>query len=132
MAFIKVDPDAWQALPTSQEAARQKRRHWSACPRCSADLGLEHLRARVAWHQSCPGCGIQLLPVLWQRISVLVLSYILAAGVPAFEGTRGFALLFATFFFWVPALLVANVLFFRIISPKYIEKRDAVITLFRQ
>ena len=94
MSFVKVDPDAWKAPRThGRVRQQQKRRPWSACPRCSTDLRTKPFRSPT-WHQSCPVCGTQCLPIWWQRYLMVAIAYALAVMVPALNGARDFGLLF--------------------------------------
>lgn len=123
MSFVKVDPDGWQAKP-------QRGRAWSACPSCSADLGRKSFRTAL-WSEYCPFCNTHLLPVWWQRVVVAVLSYATAFVIPASRGVSGLGLIFVGSLLALPFFVFVNALFFRIVPPRYVQRRDAVLTLFR-
>jgi hypothetical protein len=112
--------------------APKKRRAWSVCPNCSRDLGADPIGSKPP-HTYCPFCGVPLTHVWWQRILVTVLALILAYGVPASLGIRGImTLLFLGLLLYFPALVLAMILIFKVIRPKYVRKSEAVTTLFQR
>jgi hypothetical protein len=112
--------------------APNKRTAWSACPNCSRDLGAKPFGSKPPY-TSCPFCGVPLSHVWWQRILITVLALILTFAFPASLGVRGImALIFAGLFCCFPALVVAIILIFKIMPPKYVRKSEAVTTLFQR
>jgi hypothetical protein len=104
----------------------------SACPNCSRDLGSKPVGSKPPY-TSCPFCGVELVPVLWQRILFVGLGLILAFAFPLALGIRGLMpLLFAGVLCEFPALVVAMILVFKNIQPKYARKPGYVMTLFQR
>ena len=111
--------------------APNKRTAWSACPNCSRDLGAKPFGSKPPYTY-CPFCGVALSHVWWQRILVTALALILAFAFPACLGIRGLTLLFAALVCYFPALVLAMILIFKTIPPKYVRKGEAVTTLFQR
>lgn len=111
--------------------APKERRAWSACPNCSRDLGPKPFGSKPPYTY-CPFCRVPLSHVWWQRTLVTALALILAFAFPAFLGIRGLTLLFAALVCYFPALVLAMILIFKTIPPKYIRKSDGVTTLFQR
>jgi hypothetical protein len=109
----------------SQENAR------AACPNCSSDLGPSGNEKRAPY-DACPFCGVQLIPIWWQRILVVATALVLSFTVPACLSLIGTTLLFVAMLCTFPALLLAHILVFMTIQPKYVRKGQAVTTLFRR
>jgi hypothetical protein len=112
----------------------QKQPHsmWSACPNCSQDLSTDPIGSKPP-HTFCPFCRVPLSHVWWQRTLVTAIALVLAYGVPASLGVRGIMpLLFVGLLLYFPALVVAMVLIFKVIRPKYVRKAGAVTTLFQR
>jgi len=104
----------------------------SACPNCSRNLGSEPVGSKPPYTY-CQFCGVQLVPVLWQRLLVVLLSLILAIAFPLFLGIRGLLpSIFAALLCFFPALVVAMILIFKNIRPKYARKPGYVMTLFQR
>ncbi len=81
----------------------------------------------------CTFCGVALAPIWWQRYLVAAIGLILSLVVPAALRIRGVvALLFVAMICIFPALVFAHILVFKTIPPKYVRKREAVMTLFRR
>jgi hypothetical protein len=71
--------------------------------------------------------------VWWQRAIVTTLALILAFGFPASVGVRGpITLIFAGLLCYFPAAVLAMILVFKSIQPKYVERPNAVTTLFQR
>jgi hypothetical protein len=100
---------------------------WSACPNCSRDLGAKPIGSKPP-HTFCPFCGVQLIHVWWQRVLVSALALVLTFAIPASLGIRGImSLLFAGVLCVFPALVIAMILVFKVIPPKYVRKSEAVM-----
>ena len=111
---------------------RQPRSLWSACPNCSRDLAADPVGSKHL-HTYCPFCGVPLSHVWWQRTLVTAIALVLAYGVPAALGVRGIILLLIVgLLLYFPALVLAVVLIFKIIRPKYVRKAGAITTLFQR
>jgi hypothetical protein len=112
--------------------APKEKTAWAGCPNCSRDLGVKPIGSKPPYIY-CPFCGVPLTHVWWQRILVSALSLILAYGLPALLGMRGvMTLVFVGLLCWYPALVVAIILIFKTIPPKYVRKSEAVMTLFQR
>jgi hypothetical protein len=72
------------------------------------------------------------MPIWWMRIPWLALGLILSFAVPASIGLVGMTLFFAGLLCWFPANVMAYVLFFSIIPPKYMRRRETITTLFQR
>ena len=83
-------------------------------------------------YTSCPFCAVQLIPIWWQRILAVALGLGLTFAIPASLGIAGVTLLLAALVLWFPANVLAYILIFKIIPPKYVTKSEAVTTLFRR
>lgn len=115
----------------TDSATATTRKAWSACPNCRRDLGARPFGSKPP-HTYCPFCGVRLTFIWWQRILVAALTLVLAYGVPASLGIRGImTLLLAGLLCCYPALVLAIILVFNTIPPKYVRKSEAVMTLFR-
>jgi hypothetical protein len=112
--------------------APKEKRAWAACPNCSRDLGAKPIGSKPPYTY-CPFCGVPLSEIWWQRILVTALALILTFTFPASLGIRGIMpLLFAGVLCVFPALVVAMILIFKVIPPKYVRKSEAVTTLFHR
>ena len=109
----------------------RRRAAWSSCPNCFRDLAAKPFRSKPPYTY-CPFCGVALTHVWWQRIVCTVLVCVIASVVPAALGIRGLALLFAALVCFFPALVVAMILVFKTMPPKYARKSGAVMTLFNK
>jgi hypothetical protein len=101
---------------------------WSICPNCSVDLGSKI--DAVLPNFNCPFCRASVQPVWWQRITWVILGVFLAFAFPVYLGLGGWDVFFAGLLLVYPATLVASNIIFRIMSPKYVKKREPVLTLF--
>jgi hypothetical protein len=111
---------------------RQLHYLWPACPNCSQDLSTDPIGSKPP-HTYCPFCGVPLSHVWWQRTLVTAIALVLAYGVPASLGIRGIMpLLFVGLLLYFPALVLAMVLIFKVIRPKYVRKVGAITTLFQR
>ena len=109
-----------------------RKKAWSACPNCSRDLSAKPVGSKPPYTY-CPFCGVPLTFIWWQRILVTALGVILAYGFPALLGVRGvITLLFVGLLCCYPALVLAIILIFKTIPPKYVRKGEAVTTLFER
>lgn len=104
---------------------------WSACPNCSLDLRAKSFHPKPLYDK-CPFCGEDITHAWWQRTIVTVFALVLAYGIPTIVGIRGLMLLVAGLLFYFPALVLAMILAFRMIPPKYVRQREKVMTLFRR
>ena len=104
---------------------------WAACPNCSSDLGPSGREKRPPY-DACPFCGVLLIPVWWQRILVIAVALVLSFTVPACLSLVGTTLLFVGILCTFPALLLAHILVFMTMQPKYVRKSEAVMTLFKR
>jgi len=112
--------------------APKEKTAWSACPNCSRDLRVKPIGSKPPYTY-CPFCNVPLTHVWWQRIMVTVLALILACGFPASLGIRGImTVLLVGLFLYFPALVLAIILVFKTIPPKYVRRSGAVITLFQR
>jgi len=114
---------------TQEQAALQT--SWSACPDCSRKLESKPI-GRKPPYTYCPFCGVQLVPIWWQRILITALTLILMFGFPASLDIGGINLLFAGLLCFIPALVLTMILVFKTIQPKYVRKPGAVMTLFHR
>ena len=104
----------------------------SACPNCVFSLEDKSKRVNTLYTY-CPNCRVRLTHVWWQRALVIGLAFVLAFGLPASIGIRRLLpLLFAGLLLYFPALVAAMILIFRTTRPKYVQKSDAVTTLFQR
>ena len=125
--LVGVEP--WNKVEKISTLA-QSGKAWSACPNCLTDLRTKAL-ADKRLYNSCPICGVTLTFVWWQRVLITLGALALAYGVPVALGERGLLLMLLALLCYWPALVVAMFIFVRIIVPKYVQKREAVMTLFR-
>jgi len=101
-------------------------RPWSACPNCFTDL-----RATPGpLYTHCPFCGVEIAFIWWQRVIVSTLGLFLTFAIPASLGAGGFALIFVAVLTVFPSLVLATILVFKTIPPKYVRKPGVPITLF--
>jgi hypothetical protein len=103
----------------------------SACPNCSRDLGAKPTGSRSPYKE-CPFCQTPIIPIWWQRLLFSGVGLILAFVVPAFLGLTSILLLIGALVCLFPALVIAYVLVFKTISPKYVTKSGSTMTLFRR
>jgi hypothetical protein len=104
---------------------------WSACPNCFANLRPKRLEARRPYLK-CPFCGAAIAPIAWQRIPWVTLGLLLSFAIPAALGVEGITLLFAALLFWFPANVLAYILVFTAMPPKYVRRDESVRTLFQR
>ena len=114
---------------TIDEVGESAGRPWSACPNCFTDLRAT-LEGRLL-HTYCPFCGVEITFVWWQRVIVSTLGLILTYAIPASLGVQGIALIFAGVLTVFPSLVLATILVFKTIQPKYVRKPGVPITLFQ-
>jgi hypothetical protein len=103
--------------------SRTRARAWAACPNCLFDLRPKGTQSKRPY-LDCPFCGAPIMPIWWLRIPWLCLGLILSFGIPASVGLVGTTLFFAGIVFWYPANVIAYVLFFSIVPPKYMRRRE--------
>jgi hypothetical protein len=104
----------------------------AVCPNCARNLGAKPTGSKPPY-TVCPFCGTQLTFVWWQRILIAMLALILTFGVPGFLGIKGIMpLLLVGLLCCYPALVVAIILVFKLIQPRYVVKDGAAITLFHR
>jgi hypothetical protein len=115
-------------LKTGESASRP----WSACPNCFIDLRPTRLERRPL-HTHCPFCGAEITFIWWQRVIVSILGLILTYAIPALLGFRGgVTLIFAGVLTVFPSLVLAVILVFKTIPPKYVSKPGVPISLFQR
>lgn len=113
---------------------RRKKRPWSACPNCSADLKVKGMERKPQYLLECPFCGVQIVPVWWWSILRSVVALVMSFAIPAYLGLgKGQTLIF----FWaplfcVPAIFLSQILVINTILPKYVRKGQTVTTLFQR
>lgn len=112
-------------------ASERAKGMWSACPNCLSDLRSESPGSGRPYSQ-CPHCNEPIIPIWWQRTIVALIAIVLSVALPASLGLVGMTLLFAGFLFVFPALMLAHLLFFMTIPPKYVRKGSPVTTLFQR
>src|SRR5579864_2939711 len=83
----------------------------STCPNCRRDLAAKPL-GRKAPYTSCPFCGVQLLPIWWQRIIWTTVGTVFSFALPAFLGFKGWTVFFVGLLCWFPAFVFAGILVF--------------------
>jgi hypothetical protein len=100
------------------------------CPNCLADLKRRGSE-REPPYEVCTFCGVSLVPIWWQRLLVVGVALVLSFVAAACLSLVGLTLLFVTILCMFPALLLAHVLVFMTIQPRYVTKSEAVTTIFR-
>jgi hypothetical protein len=98
-----------------------------------ADLTAANAERKPQYLTECPFCRAPILPVWWQLTLVAIGTLILAVGIPAYFGlASGITLVFPALLFCVPALLLAQILVFTIMPPKYARRNQVVTSLFHR
>lgn len=77
-------------------------------------------------------CKTPIEPVWWQRIAWLLLGVILAFVFPAWLGLTGWDVIFVGLICYYPATVLAYMLVFIIMPPRYVRQRETFTTLFRR
>jgi hypothetical protein len=114
----------------SEDSARTKIGQISSpCPNCGRDLARKPTGTDPP-RTVCPFCGVSLTFVWWQRIFIAAVALVLTFGVPWSIGTRGMALVLAGLFFCYPSLVLAIILIFKVLRPRYTIRAGSVTTLF--
>jgi phage shock protein PspC (stress-responsive transcriptional regulator) len=72
------------------------------------------------------------MPVWWQRIPWVVLGLFVSFAIPASLGLVGATLFLAALVCEFPATVLAYILVFAIMPPKYARQKETVITLFHR
>src|SRR6516164_10432064 len=111
-------------------ATENSRRPWSSCPDCEADLS-EGIKTRPPYDK-CPFCGAPIQPIWWQRLVCVVVALFLAFAFPVWLGLIGWDVFFAGLFCTFPAMVIAHILVFKTMPPRYVRQRETHITLFSQ
>ena len=121
---MKGTEDGRETVGTDElKIGERSGRPWSACPNCFTDLR--------ATPTHCPFCGVEIAFVWWQRVVVSTLGLFLTFAIPASLGAGGFALIFVAVLTVFPSLVLATILVFKTIPPKYVRKPGVPITLFQ-
>lgn len=108
------------------------RQPWSACPSCAIDIGSRPTGSKAPFTR-CPRCGVSITPIWWQRYLFASFGLVVSVAVPAALGIRGIlALVLAALVCIYPALILAYVLVFKVMPPKYELKPGEVVTLFHR
>jgi len=114
----------------AQLKSTDKTATWSACPYCHVDL-----RPSVDIsppYLDCPICGAPIMPVWWQRIPWVALGFLLSYVVPKSIGLSGWDVFFVGLLCLFPATVFAYIVVFKIMPPRYVERRDSFMTLVRR
>ena len=106
---------------------RNMKKPWSSCPNCLLDLSPKSTENRRPY-LNCPFCGAPIMPIWWMRIPVVVLSLVLSFGIPASIGFVGVTLFFLGLLCWYPSFVIAYILFFTTVPPKYMRRRENYTT----
>ena len=113
-------------MPTTDDS----RRPWSACPNCNTDL-REGVKTRPPYDK-CPACGTAIEPIWWQRLLWVLLGLLLSFALPAWLGMGSLLLIFGALICEFPAHVIAYILVFKTIPPKYVRHEEAFTTLFQE
>ena len=111
-------------------STENSRRPWSSCPDCEADL-IEGIKTRPPYDK-CPFCGAPIQPIWWQRVVWAVVALFLGFAFPAWLGLIGWDVFFAGLFCFFPATVVAYIVVFKTMPPRYVRQKETYITLFSQ
>jgi hypothetical protein len=80
----------------------------------------------------CPSCGVALTFIWWQRLIIAATGLMLSFAIPGSLGVRGLSLLLAAAVCIVPSVIPAFFLVFTTIQPRYVRKREVVMSLFQR
>ena len=110
----------------------RKESAWSACPNCGANLRTNRRESSRPYLEECPFCRTQIEPALWQRIIWLSLGLYFAFAVPAALGMSGWTVFFLGLLLLFPSHVLAMIVVFTVMGPKYVRQKQATLTLFRR
>jgi hypothetical protein len=103
------------------------------CPMCSSVLSAKDAKRTSQYLDKCPSCGASIIPIWWQRVLVAGLALLISFSIPAFLGLgKGVTLVFPAVLLSFPALLLAQILVFTAMQPRYVLKNENTLSLFRR
>jgi hypothetical protein len=81
-------------------------------------------------YDTCPFCGALIETALWQRVVWGIASLVLAFSFPAWLGLSGWDVFFLGLLCVFPASVLAYILVFRTMPPRYVRREESFTSLF--